>query len=157
MTEIGLRGDFCSPIHLLLDVFWGRFEIKSPGGAQTQQDPFCVPQAEGTGQMPPWARVEPKSFLGPFLVPVQAARGVYVNISWLSPAASVSTAFLETLPWWGTRQGEGRKPLKKEQIINFQKFPENSIIFTLKSRLLQPCPCKTSLNPFGGEQLLKCF
>lgn len=119
MTETALGGDFHSQNHLALDDFWGFFELKSPGYAQAQQDPLRVPQAAGTGPCPHGAegrwhhghRAEPKPFLGP----VQAARGVYVNISWLSPAASVSTALLETSPWWGTGQGEGRKPLKKSK------------------------------------------
>lgn len=56
----------------------------------------------------------------------------------------------------GDRERGRKKAIKKAQIINLQKSPENSIIFTLKSRLLHPCPGKTSTEPFGG-QLFEVF
>lgn len=80
-------------------------------------------ELEGAWQMPPRAPSGAKKFPGPFLVPLQAARGVYVNVTGLSQL------HLSAQPLWrpchggGRGRGKKKKAIKKEQAKNIHKHP----------------------------------
>jgi len=84
---------------------------------------------------------------------------VYINITWLSSAAFVSTAHLEILPCWaaqGTR-GEKKKQAKKpKQAKYIQLFNASIFIGNYQARGPLPSSMQSRCTTLGG-QLLKMF